>query len=61
MGGPGLVTVARTVACKRCGADNLAWVKSAQGKWYLAPTLLDGGVVVAQRFKFHRCDDEARP
>ncbi len=58
MSAPGLVEVAKTATCRRCGAEQVAWVQSKRGKWYLCEALHDPtGVIIAQRFKFHRCPE----
>lgn len=57
---PGMIEVDRTVTCKRCGDEQVAWVKSAKtGKFYLVAAYLDDGHVIANRFGFHKCRSAA--
>jgi hypothetical protein len=48
--------VTKTVTCNRCGATELAWLKSRQGKPYLAQARrLPDGRLGADRREFHEC------
>ncbi len=48
--------VTKTVTCNRCGAMELAWLKSRQGKPYLAQARrLPDGRLGADRREFHEC------
>jgi hypothetical protein len=57
---PGLGEPCRPSKCKRCGGD-IAWVKSVRtGKSYpveflVDPGLKDQGLVIPERFHFHKC------
>lgn len=46
--------VTRLVECRRCGCGNLAWAKTAEGKFYLVNTTPDGRQ--ASRFDRHDCE-----
>lgn len=50
--------VKKTVACKRCGEEGLAWAKSKNGKFYLCRTEkhLDG-TIWSLRKQLHRCGE----
>ena len=52
-----LVLVARTAKCKRCGAEQLAWLQSKKGKWYLADVFRDPETheLFAAPMGFHKC------
>ena len=53
-----LVPVDRTAKCKRCGAEQLAWLKSKKGKWYLADAFRDPDTheLFAAPMGFHKCN-----
>lgn len=56
--GPGFILVKKLTTCKRCGDEQLAWVKSVKGKWYLARAYMDGSEFVANRLDPHKCNGE---
>ena len=48
--------VTKTVTCNRCGAEELAWLKSRHGKPYLVQARrLPDGRLGADRREFHEC------
>jgi hypothetical protein len=46
----------QSVTCDRCGHSDIAWAKSAKGKWYLAPIVLVGGEEFVDAHRFHSAE-----
>ena len=51
------VPVRKTAKCKRCGSEQVAWIQSKAGKWYLAEAYFVDGQIEAARFGFHKCPE----
>lgn len=53
------VAVSRLVKCRYCGDEEVAWVKSKDGKWYLVTAYKNGDGFVANRLDPHskRCEN----
>lgn len=53
----------KMTTCKTCHAENLAWAKTAEGRWILCHATYDGRpgqrpTVVADKARVHRCGED---
>lgn len=53
-----MIEASKITTCKKCGCNNVIWLQSKAGKWYLVETKEHGGQgMVAYNVRdFHNCD-----
>jgi hypothetical protein len=62
----GMRVEAPPTICRRCGSNDVAWVQSKKGKFYLVekgfvdPSLKSQGLLVWNKTTFHKCVPSAK-